>query len=243
MKKYFLIMIVFLFVLNVSAEMSFWTNTFVDNSSQVMSYNGFYKFEDTSPNGMGKNIPIQIILTYTVQALPFPSGVDWCNFTVIHIKNFYTGDGNFNNSVSETINYFFANSSLNSSSIILSAYDRDNILYSMDCHYRGLDNFTNYAYREVSDPIGDVTTYFPAYSCDDCSQYTLEELSQQTAKNEEIIEDEINIYDNIQNVISQNYRIWLITNWISKFGLLFASLILIFAGVYYLYEFIKDLIR
>jgi hypothetical protein len=234
---------VFLSIVNVSAEMSFWTDTLISNSSQTINYHGFYKFEDTSVDGIGRHIPIEIYLSYQVQALPFPSGVDYCNFTILHLKNRYDSLGNFQNISRETQNYFFTTGALNYSTIIIEAYDRDSIIYDMVCHYEGLDNFTNYAYREMNTPIGSVTTFFPSYYCKECSDYTLEELSQETIKNEAMIEDEINIYDNIQKIVVQNYKLWLITNWISKFGLLFASIILIFAGVYYIYEFIKDLAK
>lgn len=242
-KKYFLFILSILLIMNVSAELSLWTTTIVDNSSQIVSYNGYYKFEDTSSSGVGKHLSIDIDLIYQVQALPYPSGVDYCNFTIIHIKNDYGGDGFFTNFTRITQNYLFSTGALNSSTIRITALDKDSIIYTMACHYQGLDNFTNYAYREVSTPIGKVTTYLPSFYCDTCSQYTLEELSGETLRNEAIIQDETNIYDKIQLVVEKNYSIWLITNWVSKFGLLFASLLLIFAGVYYIYEFIKDLAR
>jgi hypothetical protein len=89
--------------------------------------------------------------------------------------------------------------------------------------------------------MGRVDTFFGSYACEDCEEYSLEELSNQIDRAEEITEDELEIYDIIQQIVSLNFRLWLIASWLTKIFFLLFTIGLIFAGVYYVYRFLNDI--
>jgi hypothetical protein len=247
----------FLFVnlfISVSAEISLWNNVLIDEDESVVKQHAFYTMEDTSSRGIGANKDTPIYVWYNVEALPYDLNsynpnyngvIDWCNLTIRHYKHTYGTDffafsgsygGSLLNTTTETQSVYFANTSQTSDTILINLRDRDSLNIDMSCHYTD----SNYLYVE-SVLIGGFTTYSSSFECDTCTQYSLEELSHQTEKEEEITLNEVAVYDNIQTMIDWNFQIWLIMSWIIKIGMVLVAVFLIFAGGYYFYVFLKDI--
>lgn len=235
------IFILLLSPLTIMGEMSMWNNVITDKPNQIVNYHGYYQFEDTTAQMSSANVPINLYLWYEVQPLPLVLNgsfgeVDYCNLTIQHYKNIFDDLGNILNTTTEIQTYGFANSSLNSTIIVISAKNKDSIIADMKCHYtdvRGL------YYGNIL--AGRFTIYMSSYQCSECTQYSLEELSNQAQLNLNMTGNELSIYDKIQQVAIWDFQAWLIVSWIIKIGLIFVAIGLIFAGVYYFYIFIKDL--
>jgi hypothetical protein len=236
----------------VSSEIYLWNSVTKDNSTSVVKYHAFYKFEDTSARGIGKQKDVPITLWYVVEALPYNlvgygGQVDWCNLTTRHYHNIYGTTfvawqgffgGELLNTTTETQSFFFQNTNLSSDKVTINMRDRDSLTADMTCHYT--NSSTLYIENVL---VGRFTTFMPSFECEGCTQYSLEELSYQTEKNEEITANELAIYDKIQTALSWNFQIWLIISWIIKIAFVLIAVGLIFAGVYYFYIFLKNIGR
>jgi hypothetical protein len=237
----------------VSAEVSLWTDVYINYDDQVVSQYGYYQFDDTSSRGVGRDKSIEMILWYEVEGLPYNlsvgnySGyVDWCNLTIKHDKNEYGGTfwsvvglegGNYLNTTTTTDNYYFENTTIISfDQLSYFLKDKDSLTTDMKCHY------TDEASVFVESILfGRVNVYMGAYECNDCEEYSLEQLSNEIERNNQIIEDQSEVYDKIQSVVAMNYNVWLIIGWVLKIGLIFTAVTLIFGGVYWLYLLFKSI--
>jgi hypothetical protein len=231
-------------LINVQAEITMVTSTELDIADSLVKSMGYYYFEDTSLTGIGRNKDIPITIAYQVYELPFnfsgvyPVQVDWCNLTTLHGINEYDSEGNIINTTTEKYNLFFQNQPLNFSELIYKLRSRDYLLVRMNCHYTDV----NYLYVE-NILVGQFDVFLPSYECKGCEEYTLEELSNQIEKNEEITLNELTIYENIQKAVDWNFTIWLIISWIIKIGFIIIAVGLIFVSVYYFYQFLQDIAR
>lgn len=231
-------------ILSVQAEIYMTTSTELDTTNSLVKSMGYYYFEDTSEAGVGRNKDIPINIYYGVEALPFnfsgvyPVEVDWCNLTIIHAINEYDSEGNIVNTTEERDNLFFQNQPSNSSELIYNLRSRDTLVVRMYCHYTDV----NYLFVE-NILVGSFDVFLPSYECDGCEEYTLEELSNQIEKTEEITQNELAIYNGIQTFVSWNFTIWLIISWIIKIGFVLIGVGLIFGAVFYFYIFLRDIGR
>jgi len=230
---------------NVQAEIYMVTSTELDTTNSLVKSMGYYYFEDTSVTGIGRNKDIPITIFYQVEALPFdfsadgyPVQVDWCNFTTLHAINDYDSEGNIVNTITETYNLFFQNQPLNFSELTYKLRSRDTLVVRMKCHYTDV----NYLYVE-NILVGSFNVLLPSYECKGCEEYTLEELSNSIEKSEEITANELVIYESIQKFVDWNFTIWLIISWIVKIGFIIIAVGLVFASVYYFYNFLKTIGR
>jgi hypothetical protein len=105
----------------------------------------------------------------------------------------------------------------------------------MECHYT--NSSTLYVENVL---VGQYTTYFPAFECIGCTDYTIEELSNEIERTDEYIEDQTEIYGFIQGFLEINYKLWLIASWLVKIAFVIISISLVFLGIYYLYNLFKD---
>jgi len=223
----------------VSAELSLWNTVIKDKDNSIVRNHLYYWFDDTSATGIGKNKNIPITFYYVIQALPYSltgGQVDWCNLTLTHYMNIYNEKGEFLNETKEVQSLYFSGTPLTSGQIVMNMKSRDSVIGDIDCHYTDV----NYLYQENA-LIGRWTTFLPSFECNKCEQYTLEDLSNQIEKNEEITANELTIYDNIQKALGWNFQIWLIISWIIKIGFVLVGLGLIFYGGYYFYKFLMDI--
>lgn len=234
----------------VNAEMTYWNDVIVDYSDQTVSHHGFYIYDDTSEKGIGRNKPIDVILQYVVEGLPYnisnSSQVDWCNFTITQYANEYGTEfiafqgfvgGEYLNTTTTIDSYYFQNTTNVSSGYLdYEMKDKDELILDMKCHYTEADD----VFIE-SLLIGRVTTFFGAFECNECEEYSLEELSNEVERNEQIIEEQTGVYEKVQSVVDMNYQLWVIASWLVKISFLLIAIGLAFAGVYYLYKFFKDI--
>jgi len=229
-----------------SAEVYLWNSVIKDETESLVKYHAFYWFDDTSGRGIGKQKDIPITLWYDVQSLPLNltyGVVDWCNLTLKHYRNTYGTTfvafqgffgGELLNATTETQSYYFTASA--SDKIIINMRDKDSLTATMSCHYTDINSLFEYNILG-----GSFTTYMPSFECEGCTEYSLEELSNQIDRQKQITANELSIYDKIQTAIDWNFQIWLILSWIIKIGLILVALGLIFASVYYFYSFLTKI--
>ena len=257
MKKQILILMLGMILLfsimpSIQGEIYLWNSVIKDTSQSVVKYHAFYWFDDTSARGIGKQKDIPITLQYVVEPLPYdltPDGfigsVDWCNLTIRQYHNIYGTTfvafqgffgGELLNTTTEVQSYYFGSGGLNTSFITFNLRDKDSVTADMSCHYTDVSSL--YVENIL---VGRFTTYMPSFECEGCTQYTLEELSQQTDKQDEITANELAIYDKIQTAVDWNFQIWLILSYVIKIALVLVAVGLIFAGFYYFYVFLKNI--
>ena len=256
MKKQILFLLCMIFLVGlINAEMTLWNTIVVNNDTNIVKQHAYYKFDDTSSKGIGSQKPVVVTLTYNVQALPFNLSsygywgeVDWCNFTVTQFANIYgtqfiafeglSGTYNIINTTIYSQSIYFNGSYVPPSNIVVDLRAKDSMIADMSCHYT--DSRSLYVENIL---FGSFTTYMPSFECEGCSKYTLEELSFQTEKNQQITANELSIYNDIQVIVDWNYRGWLIASWVIKIGFVFIGVGLIFAVGYYFYLFLIKLGR
>lgn len=236
----------------VHAEMYFWNGVEKINSTGIVVYSAFYFFDDTSSRGIGKQKDVPVYFYYVVEPLPLNlsgshGAVDWCNFTIVHYHNIYGTTfiawqgffgGELLNTTIETQSYYFDNASLSADAILINMRDKDSVSAKMRCHYTD----SNYLYDE-NILAGRFTTFMPSFECAGCTQYTIEDLSNQIEQQDNITANELSIYQNIQTAVDWNFRIWLYASWVIKIGFILVGIALIFIGVYWFYLFLQNIAR
>jgi len=246
MKNKFILVILFsliliLFINLAKSEVYIWDSVNVDSNNNIVDYHGYIQFEDTTATMSGANTPININLWYIIQALPLVlngsyGSVDWCNLTIQDEQNTFDNLGNILNVTDVVSSYYFGIGAVNSSVLSFSAKNKDSLIADLRCHYtdpRGL------YYANIL--AGSFTTYMSSYECATCTDYSLEQLADMSAKNENITKNELSIFDNIQKVVDYNFQFWKIASWIFKIIIVIGSVGLIFAGVYFFYIFFSNL--
>jgi hypothetical protein len=240
----------------ISGEIYLWNEIKVDNTTQIVNYHAYYQFLDTSASDIGSGTYTALTLKYHIEPLPLnltPDGatlgeVDWCNFTITHIKNIYGttfvafegfSGGQLLNTTVETQNiYFSTNASVDEGLIVILLKDKDSVTADMRCHYTTSDGLY---WKNIL--AGRFDTFMSSFECSQCKDYSLEQLSNMAQRNENITANQVSVYYNIQKVVDFNWQIWLIVSWILKIGFIFIGVGLIFAGVYYFYVFFSNIGR
>jgi hypothetical protein len=228
------------------SETYLWNDVLINVNQSKVTNHAFYWLEDTSTSGVGKNKDVTLVLWAVIQPLPYNltsfnpaynGSIDQCDLTYNIFRNIYDGEGNLINTSVEVINYTFSGTgNVTSNQTRFDLRSRDSVTADLSCHYTD----PNFLYID-NVLIGRITTYMSTFECDGCDKYSLEELSQQTEKEQQITLNELAIYDKVQNVITWNFQVWLIASWILKIGLVFVAIGLVFAGAYYFYIFLKNL--
>lgn len=249
--KYLILMVCAIYLVAIlsplaKSEVYLWNDVLINENQSKVTNHLFYWVEDTSLSGICKNKDITLVLWAVIQPLPYNltafnpaynGSIDRCDLTYNIYHNDYDSEGNLVNTSVGTINYTFSgtgNVTSNQTKIEMRA--RDSVTADLSCHYTDPDFL--YADNVL---IGRITTYMSTFECEGCEKYSLEELSYQTEKEQEITQNELEIYDNIQNVIGWNFKFWLIASWIVKIGFVIGGIGLIFGIAYFFYAFLKKL--
>jgi len=241
MKKIIMMMFAFFLLASmnfVSAEIYLWNDVLINQDENLTIYHAFYKADDTSDGFRWRNKKIPIEFFYNIQTLPFSvagGSVDWCNFSINHYANEYDSEGNYVNTTFNHQSIYFSNGTY-SGVVSIDVRDADEVTADVKCHYTNQSTL----YQEHA-LIGRFDTIIPSYECRGCTEFTLEELSDEIGRADEITESELKIYDVVGTIVSLNYRLWLIASWIIKLFLLVFAVGLLFGGVYYLYKFLEDI--
>jgi hypothetical protein len=242
MKKLFLLLLgMILLSYFAQGELYLWNTVSKDYANDLVKYHAFYTFEDTSASGIGKSREIPIDFLVTTENLPFSVGgvvnIDWCNFTLVHYKSVYDNDGNLINTSKETESRYYT-SGVNSETITINAKARDRIIADMSCHY---DDGDYLYYENVLG--GRFTTFTGSYECSGCTEFTLEELTNQINNLENISNQEIQIYENVQKVVDYDFQVWLVLSWVVKIAFIFIAIFLIISSIRYFYNFVTEMGR
>lgn len=232
-----LIAILSIFLLNsVNAEVFLWDNVIVDNSTDTVTQHGYYQFEDTSIDFIGRNKPIDVSILYTINELPYFLNVgfaDYCNLTITHLSNNYDSDNKFINltSIKTTLN--FGTSVSQGGQLDFKLKDADSLITDLSCHHSA--NATLYQDNVL---VGRFSALLPTFECKGCGDKSLQELSKETQTNLDIAEQQSQISLFFQQIIRKNYEIWTYISWIIKIGIIFISfLYVVFIG-YWIYHYI-----
>lgn len=234
---------------SVNAEVNFWEQTAInanDNSVSDHTYVQFYDdIYDTNPLVLdlkksllsGRTVPV--LISADVQAMPFVTAnytILYCNWTVLVTQNNYDSSGNLISASIGTISVLFQNNSANNTQMSFALKNRDSLVSDLKCFY---DSGSHLFEENIL--FGDTAVYFPANKCNECTQYSIEELSNEVARIDETTTKETSIYNGIQTVISYNFQIWLIASWLIKIAFIFVGIGAIFLGVWWVYEYLREI--
>lgn len=253
MKKIISMMLaVFLLVLTfANAEINVWNSIAIDETEQTATFIGNYNLDDTSANSIGKSKAVQMALWYSVQQLPFNLStyggeVDWCNFTATHYRNIYDGEGNRINETAEQSNIYFGTGNLSYGTITFQMKADDFVAGRMKCHYTNVSALQTgtKGYNSLDNAIiGRFDTLLPSFECDKCEGHSLEDLTNEFEQIDDRTASELEVYDWVQTLIEYNFALWLYLSWILKILFVLVAIGLVFAGVYWVYDFFKKLAR
>src|SRR4030042_3496075 len=240
-KLFLICMFILILMPFIVGELFLWTTENINEVDSTVTQHSYYQFDDTSAYWIGRTKGVIMNFVYVIEPLPYNlSGyggeVDWCNLSINHLNHIYNSDSELINTTSTLYNVYTGGvTNLSTGTIDITVFDKDSILVDMECHYT--NSSTLYVENVL---VGQYTTYFPSFECKGCSDYSLEELSNEIDRSDEIALDQTRIYENIQGIISLIFKLWLIVNWLIKIAFVVISISLIFIGVYYLYHLFKD---
>jgi len=239
--KLFILGILILLVLpSIIGEMTMFNQVIVNSNTQIVRYHGSYFFEDTSANSVGnlKGVPMDLFVQ--VQALPYTmtyGTVDYCNLTVTHEAGIYDPvTGRLINSTTLTTSYYYSSIPYTTQIVTVTMFASDYLLANMDCHYTDVRDLYS-----GNDLIGRFDTFIPTYQCAECTQYTLQQLTNEVEKGDNVTGAEIGIFYYVNEVVKYNFDFWLIVNWGWKIFLIGVCVFLVFYGFYYYYKLFKDM--
>lgn len=172
-----------------------------------------------------------------IQALPYYLGdgvIDYCN--VSYVAYFYELSTN-NTKVSTTTqtNSVYHNGGVATVDYIdYSLARQDEIYIRVICHFN-----TTGAYNLASTLTTPITNFAPSYSCQD-QTVSFEELTNVTENSANDLRNQLRLYSSVNDIVTTNYEILVIINWILKFGFLGTALFLVIAVPYYILLLVRS---
>ena len=224
----------------VSAEIYLWTDVITNKKTNTTSHHAYYQLDDTSDGFKWRNKEVPITIKFTTEDLPLNLSaghgqVTSCNFSFTSFHNNYDDEGFFLGDTTESGSFFF-DSGVNQGEVTILLKDDDDITADFKCFYTN-----NEFLFDDSILVGRISTFLPSFECKGCTEFTLEELSDEVERAEEITDNELAVYRIIQDVIQRNFQLWLIASWIAKLFLVIFAVGLIFASFYYMWKFFEDI--
>lgn len=254
----FIYAIIFLAVLlsaSASAEMVLWSSVSIDTNTNSVNHHSYYQYyDDIEELSRGGQLLVDLkrslyagrtndVLAWAIiEPMPYVTAnytIDYCVFNATHTKTDYDNSGNLIGVNETTYGYIYSSTGItNTTEILFKMKNRDSLIVDTRCFY----NTSGYLYDE-SILFGRNGVYVPANKCNDCEEFSLEELSNEIERTEQKTAKEIAIYNNVQSLVTFNFSVWLYASWIVKIGLLLLAISLIFLSIYSLYQFVKDIER
>lgn len=256
-KQLMLMLIMFslvtLFSISVSGEMTLWSNVIIDDNTDSVSQHSYYQYYDdiealTTLDSALLDLKRSLLSGRTndvylwaiIEKMPYNTTnytINYCEYNITHTQTDYDSNGNLIQINESTYGFVYSSlPSANTTYLFFRLKNRDSLVSDIRCYY----NDSNYLYDE-NILFGRGGIYLPANKCGDCEEYTLEELSNEIDRTDEIIEQETSIYNIIQSVIDFNFTLWLIAYWLAIILFVMAGVTLIFGAMYYVYRLIKDI--
>lgn len=237
-----------------SAEMTAWSSVGIHEETNSVTHHSYYQYyDDIEELSRGGQLFIDIkrsllsgrtnnvIVWAIIEPMPYITPnytITHCDFNISWTKTDYDNDGNLISTNETKLGFTYSSGGVNTTELYFPLKNRDSLVTDVECYY----NTTNPAYLYNEGVLfGRSGIYIPANKCNDCEEFTLEQLSNEIERTDEIIQQETAIYVIIQKIIDYNYQIWLIASWLIKLMLLMGGIFLVFYGLYYLYYFLKDI--
>ena len=236
----------------VSGEMVLWENVIIDNSANSVSHHAYYQYyDDIEELSRGGQLIVDlkrslyagrtndVLVWANIEPMPYVTAnytINYCELNATHLMTDYDNSGNLISTNETTYGYIYSGTPANTTFLFFKMKNRDSLIIDARCYY----NDSNYLYQD-SILFARSGIYLPANKCNDCTQYTLEELSNEIDRQDQMIQQETSIYVIIQKVIDFNFKMWLIVLWLVKLLLVLIAIFFVFYGIYYLYKFLKDI--
>lgn len=249
-----MIFLAVLLSVSVKSEMVSWSSVAIHENTNSVSHHSYYQYyDDIEELSRGGQLIVDlkrsllsgrtnnVIVWANIEPMPYVTAnytISYCEMNVSWMKTDYDNDGNLISTNETILGFTYSGGGINTTELYFELKNRDSLVTDVQCYY----NTTNptYLYDE-SVLFGRSGIYIPANKCNDCEEFTLEQLSNEIERQDQIIAEETSIYVIIQKVIDFNFQIWLILSWLVKLLLLIVAVFLVFYAIYYLYVFLKDI--
>ena len=237
MKKIMLLMTGILLLVSMvnlaSAEVQYWQKNWQGDGVGEVPYNvtrnhAFIIYDkDTDDYIKGKS-PLEIYILYDIyikswNELNTDYTVDWCNFTV---RTYPAGS----NATSLDYNELFTGDYRNAKYFVR-LDDGDNFFVDLDCHFNGTS-----ASLRVPSSFQIVT---PSWECKQCQYYEWSLVERDIAKTKSIGANIVEVSDYMKKLLLLHYEIWLALFWVIIIVIAVNSTGLIFAGMLWLFLFLR----
>jgi len=238
------------------SEMTSWSSVSVHEETNSVTHHSYYQYyDDIEELSRGGQLFIDIkrtllsgrtnnvIVWAIIEPMPYVAPnftITHCDFNITWTKTDYDSDGNLISSNETKLGYTYSSGGTNTTELYFKLKNRDSLVTDVECYYNTTDPDLLYGYPDDI-LFGRSGIYLPANKCNDCQEYTLEELSNEIERTDEIIQEETAIYEVIQKIIEYDFKLWLIASWLVKLLLVVGGIFLVFYGIYYLYLFLKDI--
>lgn len=208
-----------------------------DTFQQVEGQTGIFAIADLVKSHRNKEVLVGLF--YDVNALPFNltfGQVTDCNLTIREFHNTYDSNGDLVGSTTNVNSVSFGTGSATNGNFAINLKADDTITADMDCFYTDPRSLF-----EDNILVGKITTFIPSFSCSECEQFSFEELSNEVARTDEIINQQNQMWTSMQNVVLYNFEAWLIISWVLKISVVFLALGILIFTAYYIYQLVKSI--
>lgn len=235
------------FYSNPASQTATWVTHIQEDNGGRLYRNGFLEFlgsvpisssvrtlDNFAPNTFPNN---DYIALANIQAIPYYLGngaIDFCNVSYIT----YEYELDLNNtkiSTTTTASSFYHNGGVATIDYLnFSLNKQDETYIRVMCHFN-----TTGAYSLASQLTTPITTFSPSYSCQD-QTVSFEEFTNVTENSANDLRNQLRAYSSVNDIVTTNYEILVIINWILKFGFLGTALFLVIAVPYYILLLIRS---
>jgi hypothetical protein len=236
-----------------NAEMVSYSSVNIHEDTNSVSHHSYYQYyDDIEELSRGGQLFVDlkrsllagrtnnVIVWAIIEAMPNVQPeytINYCEFNISRIITTYDNDGNLIGSNQTSLGFTYSTGGVNDTYLYFELKNRDSLVTDVQCYYNSTNDSLLYDDNVL---FGRSGIYIPANKCNDCTEFTLEELSNEIARTDELIQEETIMYRIIQRIVDYNYQLWLIASWLIKLLLVLAGIFLVFYALYYLYFFLKD---
>jgi hypothetical protein len=251
MKKMLLFVICTIFLIGLigltSAELSFFQQKYDKGNKTILNHMVFCYYDsitgidflDPVNNYVsgGKSFEAYIWYSIYVQSFNLASpnhNVDWCNFLILQSST------RTNNSVLFNQTFTQADTDMNDAKFFVSMRDGDCVTAQQLCKYDY--NVTILPVDRLTIPVN-MQLVAPTWECKACQNYEWSATESNIIKAKNIGDKVVSISDYIKRLFLLNFEILLALFWVFLILMIFVALGFIFLGVYWLYIYLKGVVK